>query len=366
MPRRYIHNLKNWTDFRWDDAAIIKPLTEALDLRGRLFGRMDHLGFASKEEALLATLTEDIVKSSEIEGEHLNEEQVRSSIARRLGIDSAGLVSSDRNIDGIVEMTLDATQRYEIPLAHERLFGWHAALFPTGYSGPHKIEVASYRTQPVYVVSGALGKEKTHYEGPDASRVRGEMDSFIEWFNSDNDSESTIKAAIAHIRFVLIHPFEDGNGRIARAISDMQLARSDRSPNRYYSMSERILAERSDYYKAIQTVSTGKGDLTQWLLWFISCLNHAIEHSDELLDDVLRKARFRERARNETLNDRQQKMLELLLGDFQGKLTTSKWARIAKTSDDTALRDINDLITKGLLKKSEARGRSAHYEIITT
>jgi len=363
MTRKYIYERENWADFTWDSEAILAQIAAVRNLQGRLFGRMESLGFALRGEAQLAVLTSDMVKSFEIEGEHLNEDQVRSSIARRLGISIPKAALSDRNVDGIVEMMLDATQRFDAPLTKERLFGWHAALFPTGHSGAHRIETAMYRTQPVYVVSGAMGREKIHYTALNAKRVQTEMRRFLKWLNAGNGPDPILKAAIAHIWFVLIHPFEDGNGRIARAITDMMLAKSDGSPNRYYSMSDSIQVAKKQYYTAIQSVSTGAGDITDWLIWFYDCLESAVLRSDALLDDVLRKARFWTRAEKISLNDRQKKMLERLMNDFKGNLTTAKWAKITKVSDDTALRDINDLIAKRLLKKTSAGGRSASYEL---
>lgn len=325
---------------------------------------MESLGFPLQEEAVLTTLTLDVLKSSEIEGEVLNKDQVRSSIARRLGLEISGLVDSTRNVDGVVEMMLDATQNYKSALTEERLFGWHAALFPMGYSGMYKIEVGKYRSGAMQVVSGAMGKEKVHYEAPEAQRVEAEMTSFLEWFNNGSQTDPVIKAAIAHFWFVAIHPFDDGNGRIARAIADMQLARSDKSPQRFYSMSNQILAERKQYYQILETAQRGKGDITDWLEWFLACLERALLGSEDVLKAVLAKAKFWESHGQAALNDRQRLMLNKLLDGFDGKLTSSKWAKITKCSPDTALRDIQDLIGKDILRKEAGGGRSTNYELV--
>ncbi|MDR3365111.1 MAG: Fic family protein [Clostridiales Family XIII bacterium] len=359
----HIHDKNNWTDFNWDSRALLAPLGETRSLQGRLFGRIQSLGFDLKEEAILLTLTADVIKSSEIEGERLNHEQVRSSIARRLGLKASGLVPSSRNIDGLVEMMLDATQNYKQPLTAERLFGWHAALFPIGYSGLSKIEAAQYRSVPMFVVSGAAGKEKVHYEAPAAARVQWEMAFFLKWLDGCDESDPILKAAIAHIWFVLIHPLQDGNGRIARAITDMLLARGDGSPERYFSMSSRILTERKQYCAAIETVSKGDGDITKWLLWFLSCMKNAVGQSEKLLEDVLAKARFWKRIEGVGLNGRQQKMIAGLMDDFRGKLTTGKWAKMMKVSHDTALRDIQDLEQRGILRTEPEGGRSTKYSL---
>jgi Fic family protein len=325
---------------------------------------MENIGFKLKEEAVLSTLTLDVLKSTEIEGEVLNMDQVRSSIARRLGLEVSGMVDSSRNVDGVVEMMLDATQNYMQPVTVERLFGWHAALFPTGYSGMYKIKVGKYRGGDMQVVSGAMGKEKVHYEAPEAERVASEMDEFLGWFNNSEASDPALKAAISHFWFITIHPFDDGNGRIARAITDMQLARSDGSPQRFYSMSNQILAERKKYYDVLEKTQRGDGDITEWLEWFLSCLKNTLINSGDVLASVLMKAKFREQHSQTPLNDRQQLMLNKLMDGFEGKLTSSKWAKIAKCSQDTAIRDIQDLIGKGILRKEAEGGRSTNYELI--
>ncbi|MDR1292347.1 MAG: Fic family protein [Clostridiales Family XIII bacterium] len=365
MAIRFIHEKDEWANFKWDNGMLLPLLSEAHHSRGRLFGRLESLGFELRDQAVLTTLTSDLVKSSEIEGEILNEDQIRSFIAKRLGIESAGIEigGSSRYIDGVVEMMLDATQNFRAELTHERLFGWHAALFPSGFSGPYRIETASYRTTPMNVVSGPIGREKIHYTAPEAGRVPSEMEEYIRWFNTENGMDALLKAAIAHIRFVLIHPFSDGNGRIARAITDMQLARSDDSKNRYYSMSTMINAEKKAYYAAIERVTKGDGDLSEWMEWFLGCLNNAIAASDELLDDVFAKASFWKKADAAGLNERQKKMLAKLWDGFRGDLTTLKWAKMMNTSDDTALRDINDLLRKGLLVRSGKGGKGSKYTL---
>jgi Fic family protein len=361
---KYIYQNENWTDFTWNDKQISILLAQVRNLQGRLLGKMSALGFGFQAEATLEIITLDILKSSEIEGEKLNRAQVRSSIARRLGIEVAGLVTSARNIDGIVEMMLNATQRYELPLIEERMFGWHAALFPTGYSSGYKIEVACYRKGEMQVVSGAMGKEKMHYEAVAAEKVKPEMDNFLKWLNAKNGKiDSVIKAAIAHLWFVTIHPFDDGNGRIARAISDMLLARSDESKQRFYSMSAQILKERKKYYEVLEkTQHSINSDITVWLDWFLNCLKNALLASDKILQSVLYKAVFWNENAKTTFNDRQVKMLNKLLdGDFRGKLQSSKWSKICKCSQDTAIRDIKDLIEKGILQQEQQGGRSTNY-----
>ena len=361
---KYIYQNENWTDFSWSDKQIAVLLSQVRNLQGRLLGKMSALGFDFRAEATLEIITLDILKSSEIEGEKLNRAQVRSSIARHLGIDVAGIVASARNIDGIVEMMLDATQRYELPLTEERMFGWHAALFPTGYSNAYKIDVACYRKGEMQVVSGAMGKERVHYEAVATEKVKPEMDRFLDWINAENTNiDCVIKAAIAHLWFVTIHPFDDGNGRIARAIGDMLLARSDESKQRFYSMSAQILKERKKYYEALEkTQHSANSDITVWLVWFLNCLKNALLASEKTLQSVLDKANFWNENAQTAFNDRQIKMLNILLNnDFRGKLQSSKWAKICKCSQDTAIRDIKDLIEKGILSQDEAGGRSVSY-----
>lgn len=311
-------------------------------LQGKLFGQISAFGFSIKEETMLSALTLDVLKSSEIEGEILNYEQVRSSVARRLGLEYAGMVYSDSHVDGVVDMMLDATQNYLRPLDEERLYDWHAALFPTGRSGMHKINIGSYRTEEMQVVSGPMGKEKIHFQAPPPSMVKQEMNMFLNWFNQDTKQDLVIKSAIAHFWFIIIHPFDDGNGRIARAVSDLLLARSDNSPQRFYSLSNQILQERKDYYEFLQKVQYKAGDITEWLIWFLDCLYRALENSENEAEMVLRKAEFWDIHKETLLNSRQRLMLNKLFEGFEGKLKSSKWAKITKCSPDTALRDIKD------------------------
>ncbi|OQP66618.1 Fic family protein [Niastella populi] len=365
----YIYQLPKWPDFHWDKEKLSRLLAEVRYRQGKLTGRMESMGFGLQAEATLHTLTLDVLKSSEIEGEILNPEQVRSSIARRLGMDIAGLVPADRHVEGVVEMMLDATQHYNMPLTDERLFGWHAALFPTGRSGMYKIVVGAWRTNteknPMQVVSGAIGRETVHFEAPASEFVEGEMDKFLNWFNSENDLDPVIKAAIAHLWFVTIHPFADGNGRMARTITDMLLARTDQNSQRFYSMSAQIRNERKAYYDILEKTQKGTLDITEWLAWFLNCLDSSISATEEILAKVMRKSRFWENLKTYSLNDRQQKILNALIDGFEGKLTSSKWAKITKTSQDTASRDIQDLIDKGILLKEAAGGRSTSYTLNT-
>lgn len=361
----YIHQLAQWPRFNWDKEAVAQLLTAVRFKQGRLMGRMEGMGFNLQAEATLQTLTLDVLKSSEIEGEILDPDQVRSSIARRLGMDIAGLVPADRNIEGVVEMMLDATQYYQKTLSDDRLFGWHAALFPTGRSGMHKIVVGAWRNNtqddPMQVVSGPMGREKVHFQAPDAGKLDHEMTRFIDWFNDTNDIDDVLKAAIAHLWFVTIHPFDDGNGRIARALTDMQLARADQSVQRFYSMSAQIRSERNGYYDILEKTQKGDLDITEWLAWFLHCLDRALGATNKTLEKVMQKARFWENPQTHTVNARQEKLLNMLLDGFDGKLTSSKWAKIAKCSQDTAFRDIQQLIEKGILQKESAGGRSTSY-----
>lgn len=356
-----IHQLPQWPTFRWDAAAVTTCLASVRHQQGRLAGRMESLGFPQREEALLATLTQDILKSSEIEGEFLDLEQVRSSLARRLGMDIGGLAPSDRHVEGIVELMLDATQNHTHPLTQERLLRWHAALFPTGWSGMSRIAVGAWRTGPMQVVSGPLGRERVHYEAPAAERLEAELRLFLTWFAEDSALDGVLRAALAHLWFVSIHPFDDGNGRIARALTDLSLARSEQSPQRFYSMSAQIQKERSAYYDILEATQKGDLDITEWLFWFFACLGRAIEGAEVTLSQVLRKAHFWENYQHQPFNERQRKVLNQLLTEFEGKLTSSKWARLTKTSPDTALRDITDLVARGILVRDTAGGRSTHY-----
>ena len=361
--KKYIYQYDNWPNLSWNEREIQSVLGSVRHLQGKIFGQINSLGFSVKEETMLTTLTLDVLKSSEIEGEFLNYEQVRSSIARRLGLEYAGMEYPDRNVEGIVEMMLDATQNYQKPLDEDRLFGWHAALFPTGRSGMYKINAGCYRKGEMQVVSGAMGKEKVHYEAPPAEQVKVEMDRFMEWFNKDTSLDDVVKSAVAHFWFAIIHPFDDGNGRIARAISDLLLARSDNSSQRFYSLSNQILLERKVYYEILQKVQHKDGDISEWLIWYLNSLYRALKNTEVTIGKVLHKADFWDKHKNTELNSRQRLMLNKLLDGFTGNLTTSKWAKITKCSQDTALRDIQDLIYKGILIKSNSGGRSTKYEL---
>ena len=362
----YIHELPDWPQFTWDKAKLSSQLAAVRHRQGKLLGRMEGLGFDLRNEAMLRTLTSDVVKSSEIEGETLDKDQVRSSIAKRLGLEIGGLIPSDRHVDGVVEMMLDATQEYDQPLDAERLFGWHAALFPTGRSGMTRIRVGNWRDGPMEVVSGPYGRERVHFEGPAADQLEAEMARFLEWFDQPPNTDPVIHAAIAHLWFVTIHPFDDGNGRIARAIADMALARSEDSAQRFYSMSTQIRQERNAYYDMLETTQKGGLDVTAWLVWFLACLDRAFDGAEIILEAVFQKARFWEKYGTANINDRQRDMLNRLLDGFEGKLTTSKYAKIEKCSQDTAYRDILDLIELGVLKKDDAGGRSTSYSLTTT
>ncbi len=362
----YIHERKGWPEFTWDQAMLAAPLAEVRHLQGRLLGRMEALGFLLREEATLETLTQDVIKTSEIEGEKLDLRQVRSSIARRLGLDIGGRdIPAPRNVEGIVEVMLDATRNHEKPLTKTRLYNWHAALFPTGRSGMQRITVGKWRTEAsgsMQVVSGSIGHEKVHYEAPGYAQLDKEMTAFINWFNAKPESDLVLSAAIAHFWFVTIHPFDDGNGRIARALADMMLARSEGSSERFYSMSSQIQRDRNLYYDMLEKSQKSTLDITPWIEWFLSCLKRAIEASDGTLESVLLKARFWEKHIHQPFNERQRHIINRLLdGGFEGRLTSSKWAKMSKCSGDTALRDITDLLDRGILIKDGAGGRSTAY-----
>jgi Fic family protein len=362
----YIHELRDWPTFRWDHEQLATPLARARHLQGRLIGHMEALGFRVREEAVLRTLTDDVLKSSDIEGEKLDADQVRSSVARRLGMDIGGLKPQDRHVEGVVEMMLDATQRYEEPLTLERLFGWHASLFPTGRSGMHSIRIATWRDDsaaPMQVVSGPVGRERVHFEAPAARRLEEEMRRFLDWFNGDSTTEPVLRAAQAHLWFVTIHPFDDGNGRIARAIADMTLARSEGSSQRFYSMSAQIREERGDYYRILEQTQQGSLDITPWMEWFLDCLTRAIDGAGTALSGVIAKARYWEKLRDVSLNERQRLVINMLLEGFEGKLTTSKWAALTKSSSDTSLRDIQQLVDRGVLVRNPEGGRSTSYSL---
>ncbi|MFK8057734.1 MAG: Fic family protein [Saprospiraceae bacterium] len=363
----FIHQKPSWPELSWESDVFVSQLSEVRNQQGRLVGKMESLGFDLRNEALLDTLTLDVLKSSEIEGENLDPQQVRSSIARKLGMEIAGSVESDRNVEGVVEMMLDATQNCFEPLTAERLFGWHAALFPTGRSGRFKITVADWRkdtTGPMQVISGAMGKEKVHFEAPSAEVLDTEMSQFLDWFNADSGIDLVLKAAIAHLWFITVHPFDDGNGRIARALTDMLLARADKSNQRFYSMSAQIGIERKQYYEILEKTQKGNLDVTKWIVWFLNCLGSALASTDLVLKKVLFKAEFWRKQKDTSLNERQRKLLNKLLDGFTGKLTSSKWVKLAKCSKDSAVRDLNDLIAKGILRKEAAGGRSTNYELV--
>jgi Fic family protein len=363
----YIHEQPDWPKFRWSEGEVAARLVRVRHRQGRLIGRMEGLGFPLKAEAVLQTLTEEIVKSSEIEGEVLDQAQVRSSIARRLGIDIGALAPVDRNVEGVVEMTLDATQKFAEPLTEERLFGWHAALFPTGRSGMSRIAVGAWRDDakgPMQVVSGPIGRERVHYQAPPAKTLSREMQEFLKWFNGPTTIDAVLKAALAHLWFVTIHPFEDGNGRIARAIADMTLARSEHSAQRFYSMSAQIRLERKAYYDVLEQTQKGDLDVTLWLTWFLDCLDRAFDGAEDALASVLKKAHFWEAHAGASFNARQRAVINRLLDGIVGKLTSSKWAKLAKCSQDTALRDINDLVKLGVLAKEPSGGRSTSYALV--
>ncbi len=360
----YLHHSKDWPNFKWDNDTLLPYVSKVRDLQGRLIGKMEGMGFKLREEAVLETLTNDIVKTSEIEGELLNPEEVRSSVARRLGMEISGLPNASRVVEGVVDMMLDATQKYKEPVTKDRMCGWHAALFPTERSGIHKITVGEWRGDehgPMQVVSGPMGREKVHYTAPEAPRIEEEMNRFIEWFNEDESMEPVVKSAIAHLWFVSIHPFDDGNGRIARAIADTQLARADRTNQRFYSMSAQLMKSKKGYYDVLESTQKGSMDISQWLVWYFERLNEALEATNETLSKILVKAKFWELHKTTQFNERQVEMINKLQGDFVGKLQSSKWAKMTKVHRDTARRDIQDLIKKGVLSDSGEGGRSTNY-----
>ena len=363
----FIHQQKGWPDFRWDASSLSQLLGDVRNAQGRLLGRMDGLGLPLRAQANLTTLTADVTKSSAIEGEFLDQEQVRSSIARKLGLNVSGLVASSRDIDGIVEMMLDATQNYQKSLTSDRLFSWQAALFPTGRSGMVRITVGSWRTDesgPMQVVSGAIGRERVHFEAPAAERIPREMEQFLLWLEQDQGIDPVLKAGIAHFWFVTIHPFEDGNGRIGRAIADLLLARSDGMAERFYSLSSQIETERKGYYEKLEVCQRGGLEISVWLRWFLECFGRALKGAEGLLEKVLRKARLWERINQGPVNDRQREVLNRLLDGFEGKLTSSKYSKLAKCSPDTALRDIQDLVGRGIMSQSSSGGRSTSYALV--
>lgn len=363
--KKYIWQQKEWPHWTFDHKRLGSLLSQVTLERGKLLGAMQALGFKTSEEVSLKSLTSDVVKSSEIEGEKLNPESVRSSLARRLGIEDGTFLPADKNVDGVVEMVLDATNNHTKPLDENRLFGWHAALFPTGHSGMYKITVAAFRSDsegPMQVVSGGAGREKVHYEAPPANTLKSEMAYFLHWFNhEDKQMDPVIKAGLAHLWFVTLHPFDDGNGRIGRAICDMALARADGSPQRFYSLSAQVLCEREGYYSKLEHAQKGTMDVTEWLEWFLSCLLHAVLNAHEEVNGALYLANLASHAPGGSLNERQVKMLGKLMHDFEGKLTTGKWAALTQCSTDTALRDIEELVSLGALEKAGESRRGTHY-----
>lgn len=364
----YIHQLHDWPRFRWDRDGLAEPVATVRHRQGRLIGHMEALGFNFRQEAVLRILTADVLKSSEIEGETLDAEQVRSSIARRLGMDIGALTPADRNVEGIVEMMLDATRYYDQPLTADRLFSWHASLFPAGRSGMTRIRIGAWRddsTGPMKVVSGPVGKEHVYFEAPAAARLDRDMTAFLDWFNAHADIDPVLKAGLAHLWFVTIHPFDDGNGRIARAIADMALAGSEDSPQRFYSMSAQIRQERAAYYDILERTQKGTMEITPWMDWFLGCLGRAIDGAQTTLSAVLAKARFWEAIAGVAINERQRLALNRLLDGFEGKLTTSKYAKLAKCSQDTALRDILSLVERGIVVRNPEGGRSTSYTLAT-
>lgn len=364
----WIHERQGWTNFTWDIEKLSSKLIDTRHRQGRLLGRMEGLGFELRREASLTTLTNDVVKSSAIEGEILNPEEVRSSIARRLGIDIAGLIPTSRNVEGIVDVMLDATQNFSKSLTKDRLFGWHSALFPTGRSGMHKITVGNWRTLeagPMQVISGSIGHEKIHFEAPSADRLENEMASFLIWLEQKIDLDPVLKAGIAHLWFVTIHPFEDGNGRIARAIGDMALARADNTPDRFYSLSGQIEAERKSYYEHLEMQQRSDPDITAWLEWFLDCLGRAISNAEQTLSNVLFKSQLWSKINETPVNERQRLVINRMLeNDFIGYMNTSKYAKLSKCSNDTALRDIQELKTRGIFIQNESGGRSTSYRLV--
>ena len=362
--KTYIWQQNDWPTWRYDASALAAPLAAVLRAQGHLVGRMAESGMAQRDEASVRTFTADVLKTSEIEGERLNADAVRSSVARRLGVDVGALAPVDRNVEGVVEMVLDATKNYAVALTQERLWGWHGALFPTGRSGLHEIRVAQWRDDqagPMQVISGHYGRERVHYEAPPATQLDAEMETFLQWFNSESTESPVIRAGLAHLWFVTLHPLDDGNGRVARAVGDMALARAEQSSQRYYSLSARIQRDRKNYYELLERTQKGSLDVTEWLQWFLSGLLSALQQAELTLNDVLVKAKFWQLWAEAPLNQRQIKLLNLLLDGFEGNLTSGKWAKIAKCSPDTALRDITALLELGVMKKSEAGGRSTSY-----
>lgn len=360
----WIWREENWPNLTWDATQLLCPMVEAARCQGILLGRMERLGFDLRSEAELKTTVEDVIQTSAIEGEKVDHDSVRSSLARHLGLPDGGLPPADRKVEGLVEITLDATRNYSVPLTQERLFGWHAALFPTGYSGLRPITIATWRTDahgPMQVVSGPIGRERVHYQAPPAIQVPTEMERFLDWFNGDDGSDSVMKSGLAHLWFVTIHPFDDGNGRIARTIADLALAKAERTGQRFYSMSSQIMRERDAYYQMLEKTQRGDTDVTRWLSWFIGCYTRAIQRAETMIADVLVKAEFWQSFAHEPLSERQKKVLNRFLDGFEGSLTAKKWAALAKCSIDTAQRDINDLLERKMLVKGPGGSKNTCY-----
>ena len=360
----YIWQYPEWPSFTWNDSRLIALLSEVRNLEGKIQGMMDGLGFDVQSMTALNVMTEDVLRSNEIEGVILNSDKVRSSIAKHLGIDTAGLPQPDHYTEGVVQIMMDAVTNCNKPLTPERLFNWHAALFPTGRSGMYPITVGAYRTggEPMQIVSGAMGKEKVHYEAPPSDVVPDMMTDFLTWINSDNTViDPVLKAAVAHLWFVAIHPFDDGNGRLTRTITDMQLAKADGFPLRFYSMSAEILREKKAYYEILEHTTSNSTDITEWLEWFLNTMKSSILRAKETVKRVVCKSSFWQRHREIPMNERQVRVVNMLWDGFTGKLTSSKWAKITKTSQATALRDITDLIEKGILTAAADGGRSSNY-----
>lgn len=363
MRAIYIWQHKNWTDFHWDEKRVLPLLCEVRNMQGKVAGTFSMIGFEVRNIAALEAMTQDVIMSSDIEGERLRTDSVRSSLAKQLRLPYEGLLESDHYIDGVVEISMDAVNNYKEPLTAERLFDWHAALFPYGRSGACKITVANWRQgeDAMLIVSGAMGKERVHYQAPDSDDVPKEMEKFLDWFNRDTQIDSVVKAAMAHLWFVAIHPFDDGNGRLARSITDLLMARSDDMPHRYYSLSVEIRERRKEYYEVLEKTTCGNSDITEWLLWFLNCLKSAMEKSLQKISRTLEKTKFWDKHFDTPVNERQRKIINMLWDGFDGKLNTSKWAKICKCSQDTALRDIHDLIAKGILRQTDEGGRSTNY-----
>lgn len=365
----YVYQHYDWPNFMWDHEMVLMYLAEVRFAQGKLMGKLDTLGFDTRVDAHFEMLSLEVLKSAEIEGELYKPEEVRSSVARKLGLDKFQDVQVGKHVDGVVEMVADALFQYHLPLTEERLFGWHAALFPTGYSGMYKISVGEYRTDstgPMQVVSGAMGREKVHFQAPSSDCLTQEMAAFLDWFNNEQGLDLVMKAGIAHFWFLTLHPFEDGNGRMARALTDMLLARSDKSTQQFYSLSAQLLKERKAYYERLEKCQKGDMDLTNWLLWFLNCFHEAVLSTDEILNQTLLKATFWKHHQQTLFNERQLKMVNRLLDHFEGKLTSAKWAKMCKCSQDTALRDLSDLLQKQVLRKNEAGGRSTHYTLVVS